>query len=171
MTMLAGRPSGGARRPRDAGSRLPATPFIITIPSRMRRNRNDRDLPLPRPVAPKESIGAWRPVLHVRLEHLLLLVVRVRDRVIRVRLQPRVFRVLQEQADARAFIGIRKVCEIAGFSKATILRRIKAGTFPRPVIAQGNCVRFDLSEILAWRAEQFRKREERQAVASSAAKA
>ncbi len=60
-----------------------------------------------------------------------------------------------------SFIGIRRVTEIAGFSKATILRKIKAGTFPRPVIAEGNCTRWDLAECLNWRAAQFRKREER----------
>ena len=59
------------------------------------------------------------------------------------------------------FIGIRDVCAIAGFSKATILRKIKADKFPRAVIAEGNCTRWDLAEVMQWRREQFRKREER----------
>ena len=60
-----------------------------------------------------------------------------------------------------SFIGIRRVVEISGFSKATILRKIKAGTFPRAVIAEGNCTRWDLGEVMQWRSEQFTKREER----------
>ena len=60
-----------------------------------------------------------------------------------------------------SFVGIRRVIEISGFSKATILRKIKAGTFPRAVIAEGNCKRWDLAEVMQWRAEQFSKREER----------
>lgn len=60
-----------------------------------------------------------------------------------------------------SFIGIRRVIEISGFSKASILRKIKAGMFPRAVIAEGNCTRWDLAEVLQWRSEQFRKREER----------
>lgn len=60
-----------------------------------------------------------------------------------------------------AFVGIRRACELAGFSKSTIRRWIRAGRFPAPVIVEGNVVRFDLAEILAWRAAQFRAREER----------
>ena len=60
-----------------------------------------------------------------------------------------------------SFIGIRRVVEISGFSKATILRKIKAGAFPRAVIAERNTTRWDLAEVMRWRAEQFRKREER----------
>jgi len=59
------------------------------------------------------------------------------------------------------FIGIREVCEIAGFSKSSILRKVRAGAFPRAVIAEGNTTRWDLAEVLQWRSEQFRKREQR----------
>ena len=61
-----------------------------------------------------------------------------------------------------SFIGIRRVIEISGFSKATILRRIKAKDFPCPVIKEKNIARWDLEQILLWRDEQFRKRAERE---------
>jgi predicted DNA-binding transcriptional regulator AlpA len=64
--------------------------------------------------------------------------------------------------ELHVFINIARVKEISGFSKSTILRRIDAGTFPRPVIADGNCRRWDLAEVLAWRAAQFEKRAQRQ---------
>lgn len=70
---------------------------------------------------------------------------------------------LQALADAQAFIGIRKVCEIAGFSKATILRKIAARRFPSPVIREGNVTRWDLAECLAWRVERLKERAERNA--------
>lgn len=60
-----------------------------------------------------------------------------------------------------AFIGIRRVCEISGFSKATILRKIAAGTFPEPVIREKNVTRWDLAECLAWREDRIKERAER----------
>lgn len=68
---------------------------------------------------------------------------------------------LEAKAALGCFIGIRRVCEIAGFSKASILRRQKRGEFPQPVVVDGNVVRYDLAEVLAWRREQFEKREQR----------
>lgn len=66
------------------------------------------------------------------------------------------------QAEAEdCFIGIREVCRIAGFSKSSILRRVKAGTFPEPVIVEGNITRWSLFECRAWRSAQFEKRSER----------
>lgn len=61
------------------------------------------------------------------------------------------------------FIGIKEVCRIAGFSKSSILRRIKAGRFPAPVLVEGNVTRWDLAEVRAWRAAQFAEREKRSA--------
>lgn len=61
------------------------------------------------------------------------------------------------------FISTRKVCEIAGFSRATIARKIKEGSFPKPVISTGNCARYDLGEVLAWRAAMFEQRAARSA--------
>jgi predicted DNA-binding transcriptional regulator AlpA len=69
---------------------------------------------------------------------------------------------LQAQAEA-SFIGIRKVVAISGFSKATIVRYMDKGKFPKPVIAEGITVRWDLAEVMRWRAEQFKKREARSA--------
>lgn len=65
------------------------------------------------------------------------------------------------------FIGKRRVCEISGFSPATIHRKIKAGEFPSPVIQEKNkkgeiaVCRWDLQEIMAWRQKQFQNRDER----------
>lgn len=60
-----------------------------------------------------------------------------------------------------AFIGIGRVQGITGLSRSTIHRRIAASEFPQPVIAEGNCVRWDLAEVMAWRDRQFQKRAER----------
>ena len=68
---------------------------------------------------------------------------------------------LEAKAALGCFIGIRRVCEIAGFSKASILRRQKRGEFPPPVVVDGNVVRYDLAEVLGWRRAQFEKRERR----------
>ena len=50
-----------------------------------------------------------------------------------------------------------------GFSKATLYRRIKAGTFPRPINLgpEGTCrsVAFIASEVDAWIAERAQARE------------
>lgn len=66
------------------------------------------------------------------------------------------------------FIGIRVVCEISGFSKSTILRKIDEGEFPAAVIHEGNLARWDSGEILQWREHQFKKRAERLANAVAA---
>ncbi len=66
------------------------------------------------------------------------------------------------------FIGIRPVCEIAGFSKSTILRKIAKREFPAPVIEDGNCVRWDHAEIMQWRHERFLERAQREAQAATA---
>ena len=74
---------------------------------------------------------------------------------------------IQEQADERAFIGSGRVEKISGMSKATIGRKVKKREFPAPVIQNLDknghpCfTRWDLAEVLAWREEQFRKRDQR----------
>lgn len=71
-----------------------------------------------------------------------------------------------------AFIGIAKVRQLTGLSKSTIARRMAAKQFPLPVLQEKDkqdriyLTRWDLGEILAWRAAQFAKRDERQAVAA-----
>ena len=60
-----------------------------------------------------------------------------------------------------SFIGIRQVCEITGFSKSTILRRVADGEFPREVINEGIVKRWDYAEVMRWRAAQFLKRDAR----------
>lgn len=62
---------------------------------------------------------------------------------------------------ADSFIGIRKVCEIAGFSKSTILRKIANNEFPAPVIREGNVTRWSLAECKAWQGARIRERAER----------
>jgi len=73
---------------------------------------------------------------------------------------------LQADADV-AFISIRRVIEISGFCKSTITKKIKAGDFPAPVIHDGNCTRWDLGEVLAWRDKQFKERAARQQQAAA----
>lgn len=65
--------------------------------------------------------------------------------------------------EVQAFIGIRRVCEIAGFSKSSILRRIDAKTFPAAVIQDGNVTRWDLASVLRWRQDRIRESAERNA--------
>jgi len=77
---------------------------------------------------------------------------------------------LQADADV-AFIALRRVIEISGFCKATITKKIKAGEFPAPVIHDGNCTRWDLGEVLAWREKQFKGRAARQQQAAANAPA
>ena len=66
------------------------------------------------------------------------------------------------QEQVTAFIRIARVKEISGLSKSTLLRWIKAKRFPSAVIVDGNSVLWDLAEVLAWRADAFRKRELRE---------
>lgn len=68
----------------------------------------------------------------------------------------------------QSFIPVRRVCEIAGFSKSTILRKIDAGLFPAPVIQEGNVTRWDLAEVLSWREERIKERPARDNVRADA---
>ena len=60
-----------------------------------------------------------------------------------------------------SFIGIRKVCEISGFSKSTVLRKVQTGHAPAPVIEQGNLKRWSLAEWQAWQQARIQERAER----------
>lgn len=64
---------------------------------------------------------------------------------------------------ADSFIGIKKVCEISGLSKSTVLRWAKAGKFPDAIIEAGNMKRWSLAECKAWQQDRVRERAERQA--------
>lgn len=68
----------------------------------------------------------------------------------------------KQQNPSEAFIGIRRVIEISGFSKSTILRKIGAKEFPSPVIKTSSMARWDLAEVMRWRDQQFRLRAERE---------
>lgn len=72
-------------------------------------------------------------------------------------------RSISPDVDPVSFVRIPRVKEISGLSKSTLRRWVKAGRFPRPVIEEGNTVMWDLAEVMRWRAEQFKKREERNA--------
>lgn len=61
----------------------------------------------------------------------------------------------------KQFVGIKEAMAISGYSKSAIRLKILSRTFPQPVIREKNVTRFDLAELLAWREEQFRKRDER----------
>jgi len=56
-----------------------------------------------------------------------------------------------DEKTPQSFIPIRRVLEIAGFSKSTIFRKIYDGEFPAPVIQKGTVTRWDLAEVLQWR--------------------
>ena len=47
-------------------------------------------------------------------------------------------------------LRIKSVCRITGMSKSTILRKVKAGTFPASVRLGENNVRWKKSEIEKW---------------------
>lgn len=73
----------------------------------------------------------------------------------------------QDKAEkVTSFIRVARVKEISGLSKSTLWRWIEGdpangvpgGRFPAPVIREGNTVLWDLAEVMAWRAEQFKKR-------------
>lgn len=55
------------------------------------------------------------------------------------------------------FLGIRQVEVFSGFSKASVLRRIKRGEFPPPALREGNSVRWDSQSLLSWREEAMKK--------------
>lgn len=69
---------------------------------------------------------------------------------------------LQREADAALprFIGIRQVELFAGLSKASILRRIARGEFPRPAYREGgNLVRWDYDDLIRWRESKLGERD------------
>lgn len=70
----------------------------------MRRNRKDSNLLLPRPIAPKDAVGAGRLVLRVGFEDLLVVVVGIRDAVVFVGVEPRMTRILLKLADGLMYL-------------------------------------------------------------------
>lgn len=61
-----------------------------------------------------------------------------------------------------AFIGIRQVSEMLGFSKSTILRKVKARELPAAVIEEGNTKRWSRNECQEYQQARIRERDERQ---------
>lgn len=68
---------------------------------------------------------------------------------------------MQSTDTLERFIGPREVQEIAGYSESTLERKIKAGTFPQPVIHESRTRRWSFLEVRKWQADQLRKRDER----------
>ena len=56
------------------------------------------------------------------------------------------------------FLRIREVVPMVGFSKATLYRRIRAGTFPRPIALGLQTTAFLDGEVLAWMDAQLAER-------------
>ena len=56
------------------------------------------------------------------------------------------------------FLRVREVVPMVGFSKATLYRRIRAGTFPQPVALGLQTTVFLEDEILAWISDQVAQR-------------
>lgn len=56
------------------------------------------------------------------------------------------------------FLRIREVVPMVGFSKATLYRRIRAGTFPQPVSLGLQTTAFLDGEVLAWMDAQVAQR-------------
>jgi prophage regulatory protein len=48
------------------------------------------------------------------------------------------------------FIPRKHVEKLSGLARSTIYRKIKDGSFPRPVSIGGNAVRWKLSDIVDW---------------------
>lgn len=67
---------------------------------------------------------------------------------------------LQALADD-AFVALAEAKRLSGLSKSTIWRKIKAGTFPAPVIRDGVIVRWSRRELREWQAQQFKARDDR----------
>ena len=51
-------------------------------------------------------------------------------------------------------LRLRDVCEIVAVGRSTIWRWVRAGTFPEPIRVGGSAVRWRLSTIQKWMAEQ-----------------
>jgi prophage regulatory protein len=56
------------------------------------------------------------------------------------------------------FLRVREVVPMVGFSKATLYRRIRAGTFPRPIALSLQITAFLDGEVFAWMDAQLTER-------------
>lgn len=99
--------------PRTTQSRRMRGPRSGVTGSWMRRDGDDRQLTLVRPIAPEDAVGTWRTVLGISLEDLLVGVVRVFERVVLVGRQGRMPGIGAEVRDRLAYL----------FEQALILRR------------------------------------------------
>lgn len=56
--------------------------------------------------------------------------------------------------NATRFLKANQVCDLAGFSRTELYRRIKAGKFPKPLSLGPAMSRWDEAEIIAWQEKQ-----------------
>src|SRR3990172_1204707 len=101
----------------------------------MRGDGDDRDLAFFRTIAPEDTVGARRAVLNVSLEHLGLGIVGVLDRIVFMRIEPRVARVCQQEFNALDHL-LEKTFLLRGLRLARLL----------PVPERLACRRFKLVE-------------------------
>ena len=99
----------------------------------MRRNRDDRQIAGVRTVAPEDAVRARRLVLHVCFKHFFLPVVWILDRIVFVRVQAGVARIVLQQFDAfqdlfEKTLLLRGLCF---FRLLAVLKRLTRGSFKR----------------------------------------
>lgn len=61
---------------------------------------------------------------------------------------------LEAANNPNALLRIGTVCTLAGLSRATIYRLMKASRFVEPVRLSARCTRFRAADVTAWLAEQ-----------------
>ena len=66
---------------------------------------------------------------------------------------------MNSTTESPRFVGIRFVETFSGYSKASILRRIAKGVFPRPAFRESNLVRWDYDDLIRWRESKLGERD------------
>lgn len=61
---------------------------------------------------------------------------------------------LEAASNPHALLKIGTVCALAGLSRATIYRLIKAGSFVEPVRLSARCIRFRAGDLTTWMSAQ-----------------
>lgn len=61
---------------------------------------------------------------------------------------------LEAASNPHALLKISTVCALAGLSRATIYRLIKAGGFITPVRLSARCIRFRAGDLTTWMSAQ-----------------
>jgi prophage regulatory protein len=61
---------------------------------------------------------------------------------------------LEAASNPHALLKISTVCALAGLSRATIYRLMKAGGFVEPVRLSARCIRFRAGDLTTWMSAQ-----------------